>query len=212
MRMCIYRCAGADEASVGQALEHLLRAGLQTAEYERLRAVGHVGGRAASVGARLALLRLLTDAQEQLTAYGMDSLPPVKGKPLAALCRTEQGTPYLADGDVAISFAHSDRLSVCVLAHGGRIGVDVEPFERRIMRTEEIAARYFSEGERALLARADDTDSAFLRIWTRKEALGKALGTGLNAEPERLDTTAYPDDCFVEWTLEEHIITTCVLK
>lgn len=211
MQISICRCEDASEQSVEQALEHLLCAGLDAAECERLRGIGHSKARAASVGARLALLHALTNGQEQSSVHKIDDLPPIKGKPLASLGRTESGAPYLVKGDIAVSFAHSDRLAVCALSHGGRVGVDVEPLDRHIVRAEDIAARYFSEGERALLADATDRNAVFLRIWTRKESLGKALGTGLANDAVALDTTAYPGDCFSEWTVEGELVSVCRL-
>lgn len=211
MRLHVCQLQQANSDVIKHALDHLARAGLPEDEYTRLRDIRNERARAASVGARLALLWALTDDAEGLSVHGLDELPPAEEKPLSDFCRTEHGAPCLGEGDPAISFAHSDRLAVCALSHKRRIGVDIEPLDRRIARAEDIAARYFSKGERALLADATDRDLAFLRIWTQKEALGKALGTGLNADAERLDTTAYPDDCFFEHIVEGEMVSGCVL-
>ncbi len=209
MRMVLCRLNG---NSIGAAIECLSNAGLSEAECSRLRGIRNMKGCAASVGARLALLWALTDANGVLPVYNFDDLPFVKDKPLAALCHTEAGAPYLAGSNLAVSFAHSDQLAVCVVTEAGRIGVDIEPLDRRISRADDIAARCFSEDERAQLEAAVDRDDAFLRIWTRKEALGKALGTGLNNETELLDTAAYSDDCFFEQTVEGSFVSTFVLR
>lgn len=204
MRMVLCRLNG---NSIGAAIECLSNAGLSEAECSRLRGIRNMKGCAASVGARLALLWALTDANGVFPVYNFDDLPSVKDKPLAALCRTETGAPYLAGSNLAVSFAHSDQLAVCVVTETGRIGVDIEPLDRHISRAEDIAARCFSEDEWAQLESAVDRDYAFLRIWTRKEALGKALGTGLHNDAGRLDTTAYSEDRFFEWMKEEHLVT-----
>lgn len=211
MRLSICRLHECHGASVQTALSGLARAGLETAEYARLDGLRNEQAKIASIGARLALLWVLTDRKAALSVHDFDELPPVSDKPLATFGRTESGAPYLADGAGAISLAHSERLAVCAWSDKGSIGVDVEPSDRRIARAEEIADRYFSTGEQALLADASDRHVAFLRIWTRKEALGKALGTGLNTEAERLDTTAYPADCFFEWTVDGELISACRL-
>jgi hypothetical protein len=212
MRISICRVDGASENTVKSALEHLSRAGLCATECARLRGVRNIQARAASVGARLALLWALTDGQEGLSVHELgDHLPAFVDKPLASLARAESGAPLLTGQGRTISFAHSDRLALCALSTKGRVGVDVEPLDRRIARAEDIAARYFSDGEQALLARANDRDRAFLGIWTRKEALGKALGTGLNNAAAALDTTAYPADCFSEYVVDGALVSVCVL-
>lgn len=211
MHISICRVDGASENTVKSALEHLSRAGLCAAECARLRGIHHIDARAASVGARLALLWALTDGQEGLSVHELGDLPALMDMPLASLARTENGAPLLTGQGRAISFAHSDRLAICALSTKERVGVDVEPLDRRITRADDIAARYFSDGEQALLARANDRDRAFLGIWTRKEALGKALGTGLNNAAAALDTTAYPADCFCEYVVDGALVSVCVL-
>lgn len=211
MRLSICRLHECHGASVQTALSGLARAGLDRIECSRLDGLRNEQAKIASIGARLALLWALTDRETALSIHGFDELPLVSDKPLAAFGRTKSCAPYLADGAGAISLAHSARLAVCAWSDEGKIGVDVEPLDRRVARAEEIAYHYFSTGEQALLAASPDRDTVFLRIWTRKEALGKALGTGLNAETARLDTTAYPSSCFLEWTVEGALISVCRL-
>lgn len=211
MRISICRLTGVSEQSIGQAIEHLSHAGLDADECARLRGIHNLNARAASVGARLALLWTLTDGQAFVSVHDFCDFSPFTDKPPASLGRTESGAPFLTDDGRAVSFAHSDRLAVCALSHAGRIGVDVESLDRRIARADDIAARCFSDGERALLDAASDRGRAFLGIWTRKEALGKALGTGLNADVATLDTTAYPTESFWEQTVEGSLVSVCVL-
>ena len=211
MRLSICRLNEDNEASVKMALDCLARAGLDETECSRLEGLRNDQAKVASIGARLALLWALTDRETALSVHGFDELPLVSDKPLAAFGRTELCAPYLAADAGVISLAHSARLAVCAWSDDVGIGVDVEPLDRRIARAEDIAERWFSKGEQALLAAASDRTVAFLRIWTRKEALGKALGTGLNADAEQLDTTAYPDSCFSEWTIEGEQISVCRL-
>lgn len=213
MHISICRIDGVSEQDVERALECLSLAGLNANECARLRGIRHLRARAASVGARLALLRALTGEQEGLAVHDFSDLPTFDGKPLAGFARNESGAPHLEGGNAAISFAHSDRLAICALSHQGRIGVDVEPLDRRITRAEDIANRYFSTGEQALLAASADRCADFLRIWTRKEALGKALGTGLNNRVDALDTTKYDSSFFeTEIVVEESLVSVCVLR
>jgi phosphopantetheine--protein transferase-like protein len=57
---------------------------------------------------------------------------------------------------------------------------------RPIERSLEIAARNFHPAELAAIRASTDAPEIFLRCWTRKEAVLKAIGTGI----------AYPLDAF----------------
>lgn len=69
-----------------------------------------------------------------------------------------------------------------------RIGIDVESPHPHI-RKKQLAERFFSENEIALLNESADEESTFLSIWTRKEAYLKYRGTGLAGQMQSADTT-----------------------
>ncbi|MEU1686772.1 4'-phosphopantetheinyl transferase superfamily protein [Micromonospora sp. NPDC005707] len=96
--------------------------------------------------------------------------------------RAPGGCPevYAADGrTLPVSVSHVDRVVVVAARAGGPVGVDVE--RRRPLPATPLARRWFDPEEAAwLAARAEDgRELDFLRLWTAKEAVGKALGTGL---------------------------------
>lgn len=96
--------------------------------------------------------------------------------------RDGQGRPYLTrtDGaDVQVSISHCDDVVAVALTRSGRVGVDVELI--RTLPALRLARRYLDrDGERWLAGRpAAGRTPDFLRLWTAKEALGKALGVGL---------------------------------
>ena len=68
------------------------------------------------------------------------------------------------------------------------MGVDVEE-TRRGVDTQSIMRRLFTPAEQAAVATlsAEERDGAFFWYWTRKEALAKAIGTGLGAPLANLD-------------------------
>jgi len=97
-----------------------------------------------------------------------------------ALCFRQgaQGKPALEDdGPIRFNVSHTDGLALIAVAHGVDVGVDVERI-RVVARSEGLANRYFTAGERAAL---DGTAGDFLRLWTCKEAAVKATGLGISA-------------------------------
>jgi 4'-phosphopantetheinyl transferase len=107
------------------------------------------------------------------------------GMPAAAvvLVEGEHGRPALAAGhDPAFGFnwSHSGEHALVAVARHVAPGIDVERVQRR-PRAMELARRYFSADEIALLAAlpAALRDIAFIELWTAKEAVLKALGRGI---------------------------------
>ena len=111
----------------------------------------------------------------------------------------EHGKPFaLVEGRAAsISFnvSHSAPHGLIAFASQGRprgrIGIDVEVL-RADRDFDGIAGTVFGAQERAALAAAwgDDKVRLFYRLWTLKEALIKALGTGFSLAPARFEIPA----------------------
>ncbi|MFE9202303.1 4'-phosphopantetheinyl transferase family protein [Micromonospora sp. NPDC007230] len=96
--------------------------------------------------------------------------------------RVPGGRPEVSAGDgrtLPVSVSHVDGLVVVAARAGGPVGVDVE--RRRPLPAAPLAGRWYDPGEAAWLRARDEAgrDLDFLRLWTAKEAVGKALGTGL---------------------------------
>jgi 4'-phosphopantetheinyl transferase len=110
------------------------------------------------------------------------------------VCGGDHGKPRVAGADaVALSIAHAHERVVVVVARDCEVGVDVE----RIGPIEELAERdtgvLHDEELAALEATAPpERAAAFLRYWTRKEALLKATGEGLTVPLDSLRVTS-PD-------------------
>ena len=88
-----------------------------------------------------------------------------------------------------VSMAHAGGIAVALAAPGGDVGVDIEPLDRR---HEGLAGAAFQAGELELIASAagPDRDEWTLRCFCAKEALAKALGTGLLRSPRELVVAA----------------------
>jgi 4'-phosphopantetheinyl transferase len=92
------------------------------------------------------------------------------------------GKPHLPEGyPLQFNLSHTDGLAVFAVGHA-RVGVDVERV-RPIPDADGLVTRFFTRREcdqfQALppAARPD----AFLRAWTRKEAVLKAIGRGVQS-------------------------------
>jgi len=79
----------------------------------------------------------------------------------------------------AVSIAHTHEIGVAIAGPAGaEVGIDVIEIAPR----DESTIRYaLTEAEIAQL----DGDVSFARLWAAKEAVGKALGTGLDGAPRR---------------------------
>jgi acyl transferase domain-containing protein/phosphopantetheinyl transferase len=89
-----------------------------------------------------------------------------------------------------VSIAHRAEVGVAIAGPrgGAGVGIDVEEIVDRPESTVDIA---LTEGELALLAQLGGPRSVwFTRFWAAKEAVGKALGTGLAGQPRRFAVTA----------------------
>lgn len=92
-----------------------------------------------------------------------------------------QGKPHLP-GAAAVQFnlSHSGELIILAVTRSAQVGVDVEAF-RHLPRRDQIAKGILSSGEFSRYEALSDTErqTAFFTIWTRKEAIVKAVGRGL---------------------------------
>ncbi len=98
----------------------------------------------------------------------------------AAMRRGANGKPYLPAPFDHWGFNPSDSgdWQLFGLVEGADIGVDLE-IRRPRPKALAIARRHFPPAEVDWLEAQDDIDHAFLRLWTMKEALFKAIGRGL---------------------------------
>ncbi len=110
---------------------------------------------------------------------------------------SEHGKPRLHDaeknGTLTFNLSHSDGVILCAFARDHKIGVDVEKM-REDFSVEEIAERFFSDGERNTLRTVpvEHRRQAFFNCWTRKEAYIKARGEGLALPLHQFDVSLSP--------------------
>ena len=155
---------------------------LDESERERWRKFEHLGARRRFVLCRAALRSILCGrlgCDNESLAFGEG----LHEKPFA-----------LVDGvrpPLSFNLSHGGRHGLIALAPAGRLGVDVE--ERTSRRDfERLIEAAFGPNEQAALvdARGRPNVGLFFRLWTIKEALIKALGTGLSFDPARFEAPA----------------------
>lgn len=115
--------------------------------------------------------------------------------------RDRYGKPSLGpNAPIHCSFSHSgDQHWVAVSSHP--VGVDVQQHRINPPPFLALARRFFAPNEAAALAalEGDALATAFYRLWTRKEAMVKALGRGLAFGLTRLEVSFKPSgmDCLL---------------
>lgn len=91
----------------------------------------------------------------------------------------DKGAPYLPDHpDLWVSISHCRTAVAVAVSSEGRVGIDVE-CRRRI--GDGLMERVCTEAELAAVRSAEDSVMAFLQLWTRKEAVLKMRGTGIQS-------------------------------
>jgi phosphopantetheine--protein transferase-like protein len=88
-----------------------------------------------------------------------------------------------------IAIAHTAQFVVAVAAANARVGVDVESVSRDL--SEEFAAGVFTPDELELAAQAVNPAQTIIRFWCAKEAVSKALGTGIRYSPREMVVSDY---------------------
>ncbi len=130
----------------------------------------------------------------------------------------EPGKPKIAQilnqPELQFSLSHTRGLVACAVSAGSIVGIDVENFSE-ISDVIDIAEQFFSTSEVEILRNAtpDQQSSAFIRLWTLKEAFVKATGEGLHRAFDSFSFTldpvsiAFDPDSADEpshWTFVEH--------
>jgi 4'-phosphopantetheinyl transferase len=104
-----------------------------------------------------------------------------------------QGKPELAaaaTASVSFNLAHSGDLAMYAFARDRRLGIDVERL-REVPEAQIIARNHFTPAEsRQLRPPGAGLQASFFRLWTRKEAVIKAVGTGVSTPLDEFDVSS----------------------
>ncbi len=159
--------------------ELIARRYLCQTEYERFEAMGLRAKRGWLLG-RMAIKDAVRD---WMWRRGHGPIYPIE----IAVTNDERGRPHVSGPfteDLRVSVAHKEDAAVARLAVGVDVGIDLERVEPR---GDGFASIAFTDAERSLRAGNADRDEWLTRVWSAKEAVAKALGTGLEGNPRRFE-------------------------
>ena len=94
------------------------------------------------------------------------------------LARADSGKPYFISSDLQFNISHSGGYVAVALSDEGDVGIDVETADITPEKAQKLAKRFFTEAEQRAVS-ADTT--AFLKLWSKKEATAKYLVTSLSS-------------------------------
>lgn len=115
-----------------------------------------------------------------------------------AFTRGPKGKPYLdgefSDTGTQFNMTHTSHMALVAVAMHREVGIDIERI-RDNLQWEKLARRYFSEQEYRGFRELPGESKlrAFFTCWTRKEAVLKAIGTGLGGGLASFDVSVDPD-------------------
>ncbi len=125
----------------------------------------HESGRRLSLAAYLLLMEGLQKeygiAEPPVFEYLEGGKPVIKGHP-----------------EIHFNFSHSGKVALCAI-DSQPVGADVET-PRKI--TPSLISYTMNEKEQALITSAPESLSAFLALWTKKEAVLKLTGEGIRSD------------------------------
>lgn len=157
---------------------------LNTDEQDRHRRFRHADDAHRFAARRIALRSILSAYLQCTSADIAFEAQDAAGKPM--LARPHQNK-------VVFNTSSSADIALIAVAQGNAIGVDVEA-ARPVKDMDKIAKQFFtiSENERWNALAPEQRGDAFYRLWTAKEALLKAVGTGLPGGLGRFEVSSDP--------------------
>jgi 4'-phosphopantetheinyl transferase len=109
------------------------------------------------------------------------------------------GKPVCTHPDApAFNLSHATNTVAVVFSPQGPVGTDIESMHRSPTNPWAVAKKVFTEQERREL---ESGERDFLSLWTRKEAVLKAMGSGFTAGAGQLQTEQVAGS--FGWRLEE---------
>lgn len=106
--------------------------------------------------------------------------------------RGVHGKPYITSGPfLKFNVAHTDNVAVVAIADC-EVGVDIERADRQVTNVQRLLRRLTPEEAQQVESAACPRE-ALIKVWTRKEALLKCLGTGIKRGLSSFEVSIEPD-------------------
>ena len=147
---------------------------------------------------RLDRLRFDEDKKRSLCGYmlAVRALSEMSGMPESdiVISEDENGKPFCESSNLYFSISHSGDFAVCAVSEKN-IGVDIEKIRkvnmqsaRRFASDEELVYIFGHLPEKAEFeSDCKDTLERFFEVWTKKEAYGKMIGSGICYDMKGVD-------------------------
>jgi len=116
---------------------------------------------------------------ESVAAYQLLSSLLVQGgaRGITKLLKDRFGRPFdPTRPDLFLSIAHSKTAVAAAVSIGRRVGIDVEENSCYDISTADLV---LTKAQKNAVEKSRDPGKSFIRYWVRKEALGKAIGRGI---------------------------------
>ena len=140
------------------------------------------------IAAKEAVRRYLKDFHQARWSYAdVQIWPNENGKPQAIGAWGDNLSSRL---DVAI--AHTSQFVIALAAANARVGVDVESATRNL--SEEFTYGVFLPDELEHATKSANASQTIIRFWCAKEAVSKALGTGIRYSPKEMMISGFLAD------------------
>ena len=111
--------------------------------------------------------------------------------------------PRLPGDTIFFNISHTREAFAFVISDKTNVGIDLEKVDRDI-DFESIIKRFFSKREGEFIFESPfDMRNRFFLLWTRKEALLKALGTGIISNLS--DIEVFRNDNILDWKLFDNV-------
>lgn len=113
--------------------------------------------------------------------------------------KNNYGKPFLKDSYVHFNMSHSHHLMCCTIGYNCKLGIDIE-LHNDDFDFHEISTHIFTSSEKEYFSSLKAHKSRiqfFYKLWTKKEALSKAIGSGLAYPIDKVDT--------LKWKIGEKI-------
>lgn len=162
---------------------------------------------------RVDKINKLQNNKEKVLSYGASLLinKYVLNGDKSAYFVDSNGKPYSTTG-LEFNLSHSDNMIILAVSEN-KIGCDIQKFSER--NFERMAKFVFHKNEVDLLSFANNKADTFFKLWTKKEAFLKLIGTGFTRNATNIDLSKdkYTENSkeyyFFHWKADDYYISIC---